>query len=70
MGCFGSLESILGYNGSALAYIAFESILENIRSTFGYFGSTLGYVESTLEYIGTTLGHSGGTWEYVWSIQA
>ena len=45
----------LGYVGSALACIAFASILENMRSTFGYFWSTLVYIESTLGYIWSTL---------------
>ena len=38
----GYVESTLGYVGCPLACIAFSSILVNIRSTFGYFGSTLG----------------------------
>ena len=37
----------------------FESILESIRSTMGYFGSTLGYVISTLGYVGSTLDYIG-----------
>ena len=44
----------VGYVGSALACIAFKSILVNIWSIFGYVGSTLGYVESTLGYSGST----------------
>ena len=37
LGCFGSDGSILGYVGSALADIAFESILVNIMSSSGVF---------------------------------
>ena len=37
------------YVESALAYIAYESILVNIRSTFGYIGFILRYVGSTLK---------------------
>ena len=55
------MRSTFGYVGSTLACIAFVSILVNIWSTFGYFGSTLGYVGSTLEYIESTLRHSGST---------
>ena len=58
---FEYMRSTFGYVGSALACNAFASILVNIWSTFGYFGSTLGYVVSTLEYIESTLGHSGST---------
>ena len=43
--------STQGYATSALAYIAFDSILVYIRSTSGY-------IESTLGYIGSTFGHS------------
>ena len=53
--------STLGYVGSDLACIAFASIVVNITSTFGYFGSPLGYFVSTLEYIGSTLGYIGST---------
>ena len=68
MSCFGSFGSILGYVGSALAYIAFESILVNIRSTSGVLWEYFGVFESTLKYIGSTLGHSRSTWGYVRSI--
>ena len=40
---------MLGYVESALAYIAYESILVNIMSTFGYIGFSLRYVGSTLK---------------------
>ena len=37
---------MLGYVESALAYIAYESILVNIRSTFGY----IGFIKVNWEY--------------------
>ena len=62
----------LGYVGSALACIAFASILVNIKSLFGYIGSTLRYIESilayivsTFKYIESTLGHIWNTLSYV-----
>ena len=51
--------STLGFIWSALACIAFASILVNIWSTFGYFGEYFGLCGSTLEYIESTLVYSG-----------
>ena len=51
----------MGYVVNDLACLAFASIVVNIPSTFGYFGSPLGYFVSTLEYTGSTLGYIGST---------
>ena len=51
----------MGYVVSDLACLAFASIVVNITSTFGYFGSPLGYFVSTLEYTGSTVGYIGST---------
>ena len=52
----GSTLVYVGYVRIALAYIAFESILVNIRISMGYFGSTLGvfwdYFKVYWEYFG------------------
>ena len=49
----------LDYVGRAC--IAFVSIVVNITSTLGYFGSILEYFESTLWYIRSSLRHNGST---------
>ena len=58
----------MGYVGSDLACIEYASIVVNITSTFGCFGSTLGYFLSTLGCTGSTLGHIRSTWLYAGSI--
>ena len=65
VGCVGCK---LGYVGSALACIAFVSIVVNIEILFGLIGSTLGYIESTLMYIGSTLEYIESTLGHIWSI--
>ena len=61
---------MLGYVASALAYIAFESILVNVRSTFGYIGFIVWYVKVNWEYFEAYFEYYFGVyWEYFESIR-
>ena len=72
VGYVGSKVAPLEHVGSTFYSIAFASILLNIRSTCGYFGSSLEYIESTLKYIESSLGgffiicceYTGLCWEF------
>ena len=56
----------LEYVGSALACIAFASIVVKIKSLFGYIGSILEYIKSTLGYVASGLVYIESTLGHIW----